>query len=121
MTARWNFCDTIPGADLKYNVEEVRKMVDRFELVHDVVMPMADVIEAIRRHLIALRQRRAKLKEVDEVWAVEFVEFLDVLIADQEAVGTDLQRDLEVLQSGLVPPAYEWWRRGRTNLQGVED
>ena len=100
--------------------EEVKHMKDRVELVREIVGSLEDVAEALRRSLVSLNQQRAKLASVNELFAEEMVEWLDVLISDQTFVASDLRSDLDVLAGGHCPRAYQFNRRGKTNVAAAE-
>src|SRR5262245_6201977 len=97
------------------SIEEYRAMSQRFELVKDIVNSMNDLVEATKRELVTLRQRRKALEDNNEFWATELKNYLDTLISDHEWVAKDAHDDLEVLTSGHIPEGYKYNRRGRSN------
>ena len=113
MTARWNQFGIVG----RVSKEDVQAMADRIELIREIVGSLEDVGEALRRSLVSLGQQRAKLAGSNELFAEDMVEWLDVLIADQTFVASDLRSDLEVLAGGHCPRAYAFHRRGKTNVE----
>src|SRR5262245_52499352 len=105
--------------NVEASISELRAMSQRMELVKDVVVQMADTIEAIKRELETLRQKRKALDENNEIWAMDMKAYLDVLIEDHSWIATDLKEDLGILTDGHIPEGYKYNRRGRTNLNAA--
>jgi hypothetical protein len=90
-------------------------MLSRADIVKDTVVAMHNEAEAIRQLLTLARHQRQRLAEGAEMFATDYVEWLDTVIADQEGILADLEQDRETLMSGFVPRHYTYYRRGRTN------
>ena len=103
------------GINWELTLAEAKKMADRMEMVKDIAVGMDDVTEALKRELVALRQKRKALEDNKELWAIEMLGFLDVLIEDHEWVAKDAHDDIQILTDGHIPAGYKFNRRGRTN------